>query len=251
MRTFVCVVFALASFFAAVSEAASLPEFIPCSFHVEMRTRVMNPDREIVATSVDHVYYDHDNLWRWDSDFSGVAPVLDPQQWIIIWRPDMGVCYHDYGDRCLLNNGASTMTPLPYDWIQRGTGGLDWFLLQGEWEGMPVDIWHSTFVVLKYDVTFEANVYVLKEDKSVVLVKGSGYNSKLNLTYTMDAVTFEHNVPLDPTVFIPSARCTNGTVIKTPDGASADFKKTCYAGAAAFGPALWATLLLLLVAMLV
>jgi len=210
---------------------------------------MMNPDREIIATSVDHFYYDHDDLWRWDSDFSGLIPLLDPQTFTVIWRPDLKVSYHDYGDHCVLNDGRSEMAPLPYDWFLSKTKGVTWFWMTGVWEGMPVDIFHANFVVNKYNTAVTADVYILQDDHTLVLVNGTAKNDQIDLTYIMDCVEYEHMVPITPSsLFIPSARCTNGTVIKVPDDASDGFKRECYdtQSAASIAVASWASLLMLL-----
>jgi len=227
---------------------ADLPEFVPCAFHAQFLTRVLNPDREVVATSRDDVYYDHDDLWRWDSSFSGVIGVIDPQDWTIIWRPDLKTCYHDLGDKCVLNDGGgSKMTPLPYDWFLRGTKGVSWFKLSGVYEGMPVDIYHATAYVTKYGITVTINVHILTQDQALVLVNGTAKNDQVDLTYTMDTVIYEQKSGTAANLFIPSARCTNGTVISAPKAASDSFVKQCYRTASAsHATVCWVALLLAL-----
>jgi len=230
-----------------------LPEFIPCSFHAEFHTRVMNTDREIIATSVDQFYYDHDDLWRWDSDFNGIPPLIDPQQWVIIWRPDLTTAFHDFGDKCILNYAGKPMTPLPYDWFVAHTSGVNWFKLTGTWEDMPVFIYHTTFYVERFKVTFTADIFILQEDDSLVLINGTAKGNGLDVTYTMDAVVYEHRTHLSPNLFIPSARCSYGQVIPAPSEPSDEFQKQCYVKDAAsrvsaFGAAL---LMVLLAVMLI
>lgn len=228
MRAFTLIAVAL---FAAVALGEDdLPEFVPCSFHAEFHTRVLNPDREVVATSVDNVWYDHDDLWRWDSNFSGFAGILEGHEWAIIWRPDMATSYHDYGDRCLLNDGAKTIAPFPYDWLLMHTDGMTWFRMKGTWEDMPVYYYTTKFYIKNYDTTVTTNVYLLEEDDALVFINGTAHSDKylFDLTYTMDTISYEDRVALDPKLFIPSARCTNGSVISIPPEASDSFKKQCY-----------------------
>ena len=73
-------------------------------------------------------------------------------------------------------------------------------------------------------------VYLLEEDDALVFINGTAHSDKylFDLTYTMDTISYEDRVALDPKLFIPSARCTNGTVITIPPEASDSFKKQCY-----------------------
>jgi len=254
MRTFVFAALALAAVAAVASATASIvPEFCPCSFHGEFHTRVLNQDRQVIATSRDHIYFDNEQYWRWDSDFSGVPGVIEAHQWIITWRPDMGCTFHDYGDKCLKNDDRPEPPPAPYEWLLRNTNGISWFRLTGTWEDMPVYIYHATFTINnRFSANVTTDVYVLQDDLSLVLVNGTVKSSKLllDLTYHMDTVAYEHNVQIQPNFFIPSAICANGTIFSAPPEPSEDFKNSCYESAGSVALASWVALLLLLVAVM-
>lgn len=252
MRAFFVVALTIAAFGAiAAATEAELPEFVACSFHGEFHTRVLNEQREVVSTSKDHLYFDGGQYWRWDSDFSGVEGVMEPHQWIIIWRPDLEATYHDYGTICKKNDDRAQPPPPPYQWLLRNTNGISWFRIPGTWEGMDVYIYHSTFTVNKYSALVTSDFYFLKEDDSLVLVNGTVKSESLflDLTYHMDAISYEHNVPFPTTTFLPAAHCSPEP-LSAPAEPSADFKKKCYASAATPVVASWFALLLLVVASL-
>lgn len=250
MRAFIAAAVAIALFGTFV--AGDLPEFVPCSFHAEFHTRILNEDKEVIAKSIDHVYYDNENYWRWDSDFTGVEPLVEPHQWTIIWRPDMGHSYHDYGSYCLMDDGRQEGPPPPYDWLERNTNGIAWFRMIGKWEGLPVFIQHSKFTVNKFRAEATVDAYMLQEDSSLVLINGTAKNDLVDLTFHMDTVAYEHNVQIDPRLFIPAAHCANGTgPFTVPPDPTADFRRKCYEGAGSYAVMSWVALLLLLVSMLV
>jgi len=120
---------------------------------------------------------------------------------------------------------------------------------------MPVYYYHTTFFVKNYDTTVTADVFILQEDNSLVFINGTAKSDKymLDLTYNMDAISYEHNIPIKPTLYIPSAHCSN-TTVKAPDDPSADFKKQCYqsghSSAASHIVISWFAVLLLALAML-
>jgi len=251
MRAIVLAV-ALAALCSFVASQEDLPEFFPCSFSVSFNSEITNLQGEIVATSIDRLIRDGEqDLWRWESDFTGLPGVLDPQQWIVIWRPDMNVSYHDLGEKCIKNNGRKTMAPLPYDWVLEKTGGMTWFRNVGTWEGAPCYIYHTTFVVKEYQTTMTADVHILKSG-ALVLVNGTAKSDKygLDLKYSMDVQYYDHNQEFLPTYFIPAGHCTNGTPIPAPSPSSAEFQKQCYGNFGAHAVASWAMVVLLLVAAL-
>jgi len=250
MRAFTLI--ALALFAAVALGEEGLPEFVPCSFHAEFHTRVLNPDHDVVATSIDNVYYDHDDLWRWDSNFSGFAGILEGHEWSIIWRPKLFASYHDYGDKCLTNDGGKTIAPFPYEWLLMHTNGMNWYRMSGTWEGMPVYYYHTQFYIKNYDTNVTTDVFLLQDGDTLLFINGTAKSVKymFDLTYAMDAISYEHNVPLDPKLFVPSARCAKGSVINVPDDASDSFKEECYnmkpSGSAASHAVLSAAAVLLL-----
>jgi len=236
--------------------AAEIPDFFPCSFHGEFHTRVMNKKREVVATSIDQVYHDNGDYWRWDSNFKNDFGLIPSHDWIIIWRPDVHMAYHDLGAECILNDGDASMTPLPYDWFLLNTNGISWFALPGTWEGMPVYIYHSKYFAKDYAATCVTDIYVLKDDESWVLINGTLQTDDglIDLTFSMDVISFEHNTPLKTSLFIPSPHCPNATLAKkAPADPSSDFKKSCYKSRTSAGSSVvssLATVLLFLLASL-
>jgi len=252
MRTLLFVAIGLLCVF--VADAAVLPEFVPCSFHVMFQSRVLNPSREVIATSTDHVYFDGEQYWRWDSDFTGVPPILDAQYWSIIWRPDLDTSFHDLGDKCILNDGDQHMAPPPYDWFLRATSNVKWIKEpSATWEGMPVDIYSTKFIINRAEALCSVNVFILQEDQTLMFLNGTGHtDSGVDVTFHMDAVEYEHGVALNRALFIPSARCTNGTIISAPAEPSEKFKKSCYVvpDAGSRAGAFWTTILVLLFAVL-
>jgi len=89
---------------------------------------------------------------------------------------------------------------------------------------MPVYYYHTTFFVKNYDTTVTADVFILQEDNSLVFINGTAKSDKymLDLTYNMDAISYEHNVPMRSSLFIPSAHCSN-TTIAAPADPSAEY----------------------------
>jgi len=239
---------------AVFAAQCAFPEFIPCSFSMLLSSKIYNTQKELVATSTDKVIRDNSaDAWRWESDFSGITGVLDPQKWIIIWRPDLGVSYHDLGEKCLKNNGRPKMCPRPYDWICEKTDGLTWFRQKSTWEGLNAFNWYAHFYVNEYGVPkteMTANVHVL-EDGTVVLINGTAKNTLVDLTYVMEVQYYEHNQEFRPTYFIPSAHCTNGSAIGALPESTEAFQKQCYGSEGSLASRVvlsWAVILMLLVA---
>jgi len=234
MRSFVVIAAAVAllACFAA-GQDDDLPEFIPCSFDLRLVSEIKNLQGEVVASSVDRVMRDGDlDVWRWDSDFTGLNGTLDEQQWIVIWRPDLGNAYHDLGDKCIKNDGRPTMTPRPYQWLLEKTASkaVSWFRNLGSYEGVPAYIYHTTFEVKEYKTMMTVNVYVLRQTGAIVLVNGTAKSDEylLDLTYTMEVDFFDFKNPIRPSYFIPTAYCTDGKAVRAPPLPSEEFQKTCY-----------------------
>jgi len=260
MRAFFALVCVAALFAFASADDDTLPDFVPCSFTVVFNSEIMNPDNEVVATSKDRIMRDNDlDLWRWDSDFTGLLGVLEPQKWTVIWRPDIGengTSYHDYGEKCLKNNGRPQMAPRMYQWLYEKTYGMNWFRNIGTFDGLPCFIYHSKFVVKQYQTTMTADIHVLQKNGALLHINGTATSDKygLDLHYTMDVEFFEQHEEVRPTYFIPSAHCTDNTPISAPAAPSEDFEKSCY-GLADSSLAVrtivsWAAVLLALVAAL-
>jgi len=232
------VIVVCAVLFSSVFAAPYLPDFVPCSFSVRFKTYVYGPEGDVVANSTDRFMRDNQNdLWRWDSDFSGFIPFLDPQQTIIIWRPDLSTSYHDYGDRCIKNDGMPTMFPLPFDYLYQKTSGMDWFQFTDTWEGLPSYVYRSTFLVPKFNITVVADIITLQSNGALVIIKGTAKSVEygLDLTYAMEVEYFEQHQEILPLYFIPSPHCNNGNPIPSPPPSTQTFDKECYGLAGSSG----------------
>jgi len=256
MRTVFAVVgLALLCCFAVAEDSPDTPDFVPCSFTVQFYTEVTNTDGEVVASSRDRFIRDGDNdLWRWDSDFTSNLPIIESQKWIVIWRPDLNVSYHDYGDKCVKNNGRSTMAPRVYQWLWEKTNGINWFTNVGTYDGLPCYIYYSHFVVKQYKTTMTCEIYTLKSNGALLLINGTAKSDSLDLRYNMDVEFFEQHEEVLPTYFMPAAHCSE-TPIAAPPAPTAEFDKTCYGivGGSSMGVRAvvsWVAVLLAIVAMI-
>jgi len=252
---FVAVALALLCSFATAQE--DLPEFVPCSLNVLFHSTVLNRQGEVVASSVDRVIRDNEHdIWRWDSDFTGLPGVLDPQKWIIVWRPDLNASYLDLGEKCVKGDGGHlNMLPLPYDWLLEKTYGITWFRNIGNYEGLPCYIYHAKFFVVDVETTMTTDIYVLQNDGSLLLINGTAQSDKfgLDLIYAMEVQYYDQHQEVRPTYFIPAAHCTDGVPVPAPPASSDAFVKSCYGEDSSMGVravASWVAVVLLLVSVL-
>jgi len=217
--------------FSMVLAQPDLPDFVPCSFSVSFKSNIFGPEGDVLASSTDRFIRDNENdLWRWDSDFTGMAPLVDPQQFIIIWRSDLNTSYHDYGDKCLKNDGHAEMAPLPYDWLLSKTYGMSWFRHVNTWEGLPSYTYHATFHIVSYNGTMDVEIHTLQSNGALVFINGTAKSEEhgIDVSYAMQVESFEQHQEVLPIYFIPSAHCNDGVPVPAPPAPTPSFEKECY-----------------------
>jgi len=211
-------------FLVATAFAVNPHDILPCAFEVMTYTHVMSGGEEI-SKSIDAIYHDHDNLWRWDSEFKGVPGFFDGHTWRIIWRPDDGASYHDMvlEDKCVTHSGKD-MYPYPLDWILGKTDKMEWSATPVEYEGQSAIRYTGIGSSTQYSFKVCANVYFLKSGQ-LVYGNGTVESSLIDISFTMDVTKFVSNSPLPADTFIPSAPCPARTAPANP---SYEFQKFCY-----------------------
>jgi len=218
----VSVVFALCAVAAFALEPS---EFLPCSFQVGAKTHILSGGVE-VANSEDIVYHDHDNLWRWDGQFSGLPGLFDAHEWSIIWRPDNGISYHLQTDTgvCKENNGGSKMYPYPYDWIASKTDGVVWTQQDVTYENSAATMYVARAKSTRYKFTLEASLFVLKSGE---LVYGNGtlQSSLIDVEFTMDINQYIFRKHIPAQYFMTARPCP---VTTRPAEPSKEFTNYCY-----------------------
>jgi len=218
----------LCCFAAAADDTPDTPDFVPCSFTVLFNSEVYNTEGTLVASSKDRIIRDGDlDFWRWDSDFTGVPGIIDAQKWIVIWRPDLNASYHDYGNKCVKNNGRKEMAPRLYQWLYEKTNGINWFTNIGTYDGLPCNIYYSHFYVNQYKTTMTVEIYTLQSNGALLLINGTAKNDKIDLRFDMDVEFFEQHEEVLPIYFMPAAQCSD-TPIPAAPAPSDDFDKKCY-----------------------
>jgi len=218
-----CVVLLLAS--AAL--ALDVYDFMPCSFELMTFTRVLSGGAEL-TTSKDAIYRDHDNLWRWDSEFNGMPGLFEGHEWSVIWRPDDGASYHDFTleGKCLKNNGGKKMYPFPYDWMVSKTDGVTWSKQNCDYNGESAIQYTGKTTSKAYGFTSVMNLFQLRKTGSFVFGNGTVESSFIDLTFEIEVTKFTHNSPLPASVFVTSAPCPATTIPADP---SREFQQVCYA----------------------
>jgi len=210
---------------STVSFALDPNDFMPFAFQVSTLTHIYSEGSEI-ATSEDTVYHDHDNLWRWDSDFSGVAGLFDPHSWIIVWRPDNGASYHHQmlTGQCLKNNGASKMYPYPYDWIASKCDNLTWSEDYITLNGKSAIRYSAVGKSSRYNFVLNTNIFT-STSGSFVFANGTVESVAIDINFVVEVNQYISNSPIDPKKFTVSKPCPETTMPADP---SRDFTKFCY-----------------------
>jgi len=231
-------------------------EALPCAFEADIVTHLYSGGSELTQ-SIDAMYHDHDNLWRWDSDFKGIPGLFDAHEWSIIWRPDDGVSYHLFPleGKCLKNNGASKMYPYPFDWLLSKTENVTWTKTDCKYQEEDAVKYSGTGYSSEFKCQATINLYVLKSGE-FVHGDGSLEGSMIDITFEMTVSKFVMHSPLVPAIFLPSSLSPLCPSTTLPAPASKDFEKFCYenqrpssSGAVVVQPSIlffFATLLLLL-----
>jgi len=231
-------------------------EKIPCAFELMTLTRFYSDGTELTS-SIDAVYHDHDNLWRWDSEFKGIPGLFESHEWSVIWRPDDGVSYHRFtlDGKCLKNNGGKNMYPYPYDWVMSKLDNATWTESKVNYEGQKAILYQAVGTKAK---KFKAvvNLYVL-ESGEIAAGNGTIEGSLIDLTFTITISKFSSHSAIPGATFVPEAPCPATTIPMDP---TYDFKQYCYvkptipsgsSGAAFMKPSILFLLAALLVALLI
>jgi len=210
---------------AAVSSALDPYDFMPCSFQVTTFTHIYSGGVEI-ATSEDALYRDHDNLWRWESDFSGLSGLFDPHMWVIIWRPEFDASYHHQmlTGTCSKNNGGEHMYPYPVEWISGKCDHLTWSQSDIVFNGKPAIMYTAKGKSTQYQFEIVSN---LISSKNGEFLSGNGTvkSMMIDVDYVMDVNQFIPYKPLASKLFQPTEPCPE---VDVPKEASKDFVKLCY-----------------------
>jgi len=211
----------------SVSFAFDIHEFFPCSFQVKTYTRLISYG-QVMATSEDTFYHDHDNLWRWDSTFTGISVILG-HEWSIVWRPEYGNSYHVETPKheCLLNAGyfqPGVMMPYPFDFMLEFFSDPDWNEDTVTLSGSP-----ATRITLKGVAMFKTNVVfnMFIRDDEILFANGTIKTPDADYEVQVDINQFKAYQPIPSKVF---TTCTSSKIHATtpPADPSAEFRKLCY-----------------------
>jgi len=202
-------------------------EIFPCSFSSMTYTSVTSGGTELTS-SIDALYHDHDNLWRWDSEFKGMPGFFDGHEWSVIWRPDDGASYHDFTleGKCYKNNGGSRMYPYPYEWVLSKTDGFTWTSKDTTYNGQSVTQYTGVTSSRTYKFQATVNLFLAKKDGALVFGNGTVESSLIDVQFTISVSKFVTHTSLPGSTFVPSARCPPTTM---PADASKEFREYCYA----------------------
>jgi hypothetical protein len=218
-----------------LSNALTPYDFLPCSFQVAAYTEIFSEGSSL-SHSIDSVWRDHDNLWRWDSDFSGIPGVRDGHKWSTIWRQDRGCSYHNYVDQgmCSARCGEK-ITPLPYEWLVSKLGEIEWTESASTWKGEESLVYKGTVESAQFKMTGVVEFVILKESQTLVQISGSGTSSgaQIDITFVTDITQYKHHVPLEPNSFITQLPCAETAA---PRNASKQFESYCYTDVAPVVP---------------
>jgi len=241
---------------ATVAFAVTPTDILPCAFEATTLTRIYSGGSEL-TTSIDGIYHDHDDLWRWDSEFNGIPGLFDHHVWSVIWRPDDEVSYHEYllEQKCLINNGGQEMYPFPYEWIESKTDGINWTVTDVKIDGK--DGFKYTGVTKSKALGFSANanLYILKNGQ---WVSGNGTleSNLIDVSFSISVTKFKAHAPITAGIFVPSSALCVATT--APMNASRDFAQYCYrevtsssSGAVVINPSLVFLIATLLAALLI
>jgi len=210
---------------STVSLAFDPYDFMPCAFQVTTYTHIYSGGAEI-ATSEDALYRDHDNLWRWESEFSGLSGLFDSHVWVVIWRPDYGASYHHHllSGQCLKNNGAKQMYPYPYEWIASKMSSIEWSEDYVTFDDKPSVKYTVKGKSTQYKFTLEANIFTYKTGE-FVFANGTVQSNMIDVEFKVDVNQFVTNTPVAPKLFQTVKPCEEVTLPADP---SKDFSKLCY-----------------------
>jgi len=216
-----CVFLLLASTVLAID----VYDIMPCAFELMTYTRVLSGG-SLLTTSKDAIYRDHDNLWRWDSEFDGLPGFFDGHEWSVIWRPDEETSYHHFTleGKCVKNSGRN-MYPFPYEWIESKTDGVSWSQEDCTYDDEPAIMYSAKTTSKQYKFTGIMNLFQIKKTGDFVFGNGTVAGSLIDVTFEIEITKFTHNSPLPSSIFVTSAPCPATTIPADP---SREFKQICY-----------------------
>jgi len=206
-------------------------DLMPCSFQITTFTRIYSGGA-VLGTSDDTLYRDHDNLWRWDSDFTGVTGLFDGHMWSVVWRPDVQASYHSNLKTgvCLKNNGGSTMYPYPYDWVVQKTGKVDWTSEECIFQDKPAMKYTGKAKSSSYQFTLETNIFTTKNG-DFIFANGTVLSNMVDIVFTTEVGQYVAYNPIAPKIFLPVDRKEMKTPCETviyPADPSKEFTQVCY-----------------------
>jgi len=211
---------------AAVSSAFDPYDFMPCSFQVTTLTKVYSGGTEI-ASSEDALYRDHDNLWRWESDFSGLSGLFDAHSWVVVWRPDYASSFHHdmISGKCLKNNGGKYMYPYPPEWITSKVDTISWTQSDVTYNGKSAVMYTANGKNIHSNFEVVANLIASKDGFNFYGANGTVKSALIDLEFQMEVNQYVAYKPLASKLFQPSEPCTEVTIPAEP---TKDFARLCY-----------------------
>jgi len=213
---------------ATAAFAAGPMDILPCAFEATTLTRVYSGGSEL-TTSIDGIYRDHDDLWRWDSEFNGMPGLFDRHEWSVIWRPDDDVSYHEYllEKKCLVNNGGSEMYPFPYEWVESKTDGINWTVTDVTIDGKDGYKYTGVTKSKAHSFTATANLYILKNGQWIA-GNGTLESNLIDVSFSVSVTKFKAHAQIPAGIFVPSSALCPATT--APVDPSRDFAQYCYRG---------------------
>jgi len=211
----------------ALSFALDPRDFMPCSFQVMTHTDIMSGGEKL-GESKDAFYHDHDNLWRWDSEFDGIPPIFEGHTWSAVWRPDYGNSYHDEGlqHECVLNDHQDKMPEFPIDWmLNKFGGGTSWTDQEVTIDGAAAIRYTATGHSDEYKIDLVFNLFF--QDGEVLFANGTMKSDFIDIDYHTKVHQYTAFQPVPAKVF---ATCSSKDIPPTtlPADPSREFRNLCY-----------------------
>jgi len=225
------IVIALIALFA-VSMALDPEDIMPCAFQITTYTRILSGGA-LLGTSDDTLYRDHNDLWRWDSDFTGVTGLFDGHMWSIVWRPDLDSSYHSnlMTGKCLKNNGGSAMYPIPYKWVEQKTGPVDWTQEECVYNDKPAIKYTGKAKSTSYQFTLETNIFTTKSG-DFMYANGTVMSNMVDIVFTTELGQYIAYSPVPPKTFMPQDAnfkdANKCEAVVYPADPSKEFSQVCY-----------------------
>jgi len=214
--------------------ALSPTDFMPCAFELVTYTTFYSGG-SVLTTSLDAVYHDHDNLWRWDSEFDGIPGIMDAHEWSVIWRPDDGASYHNNGVTCLKNNNGTKMYPYPYDWVLSKLDSITWSVKDVKYNDQDAKVYMGNGYSSLLKMTAKIDIFFLRKSGMLVYANGTVENILVDLNFEMVINKYAPNAAVSGAVFMPAVPLCPATTM--PVDAAPDFQRYCYRRSSSSGAA--------------